>query len=318
MLLSHNDRLVSFVAEWKPERRLETTARLNPKGDGNAVWGFLTMTQLGLAIALVLFTSLTPISAQQSSASDLLQAITTRLTVTNTVTQQEFLCHGFVDVTRYDIAYVVTAKHCLQEPAQETLSAPPSPGGSIPISVSIQYSNGETGTGRRFVFAWGGSDGPAVVGGTFEQRPPSLNSLCPNCRAYRSFGANQRMQVVSMLSAGAGPAIPSTGTLLVDQYGRYLLALPAAHGTSGSAVLDARNGYLVGIVLSGSLLPSTEAGWNTRVAPGGVVFDSVRRAVDLWEAQSPATSPPNSGPPLPPCDGTSVTTDPSWRGLTCQ
>jgi S1-C subfamily serine protease len=102
-----------------------------------------------------------------------------------------------------------------------------------------------------------------------------------------------------------------------DQFGRYFVALPSSPGTSGSPVLDL-HGNLVGIVVAGVVNRAAEAGWITDIVPGGLVFDLVRYAIDHIESpSSPSASPPPQ-PSLPPCDGTSSTREPSWRGLTCQ
>jgi hypothetical protein len=83
-----------------------------------------------------------PTAAQSSAVADLLRAITVRIEVENATTGQAGLCHGFVDVVRYDIAYVVTAKHCVEE----LNSAKLAPTTLDPtLTVGLAYANGATG-----------------------------------------------------------------------------------------------------------------------------------------------------------------------------
>lgn len=271
-------------------------------------------TILWLVMVVVVATPL-PTAAQPSAAvADLLRAITVRLDIESRETGRAGLCHGFVDVVRYDVAYIVTAKHCVEEINSARLSPTTV---DRTLAVSVVYSNGGTGSNRNLF--WDNNHDDLVVAATFDDRPPSLSGLCPNCRAYTVF-VGQRISVLSILSAGGGPPVVSSGTLLSDQYGRYFVALPTSPGTSGSPVLDLR-GNLVGIVVAGLVNRSAEAGWITDIVPGGLVFNLVRYAVEHTESpapSSPASVPRPTQPPLPPCDGTTATREPSWRGLTCQ
>jgi hypothetical protein len=66
--------------------------------------------------ALIAIVGVRPIWAQSAAtaaAEDLLQSIVARITV-HTSTGAG-LCHGFVSTVRGDVAYIVTAKHCVAE-----------------------------------------------------------------------------------------------------------------------------------------------------------------------------------------------------------
>lgn len=256
------------------------------------------------------------VTAQSSSVADLLRAITTSIRVENSTTAESALCHGFVGTVRRDIAYVATAKHCIEKVNSVKPLSPTNVDGTL--TVTVEYASGQTGTSRRFF--WDGNHDDVIVAATFDQPPTSLAGACPNCRAYDSF-YSQQIPVLSVLSTGGGPAVVSSGTLLADRSGRYSLALPASPGTSGSAVFDLR-GNLVGIIVSALVNRSAQAGWMTNIVPGGFVFNLVKYAVGQIESPAPSPSSPAvrvpPQPPLPPCDGSIATRDPSWRGSTCQ
>lgn len=97
-----------------------------------------------------------------------------------------------------------------------------------------------------------------VIAVTFDEPPTSLAEACPNCRAYSCF-LSQQIPVLSVHSAGGGPAVVSSGTLFADQFGQYVVALPTSTGTSGSAIFDLE-GNLVGIVVSVVVNQSAQAG----------------------------------------------------------
>jgi len=231
-----------------------------------------------------------PVTAQSSFVADMLRAITAHIEIENSATGQSALCHGFVDTVRYNVAYLVTAKHCVED-LNSTKLSPTTVDPSL--TVSVTYSNGTAGTLRRLF--WNTGLDALVVAAAFLSPPLSFAGECPGCRAHTVF-AGQRTPVLSVLSAGGGPPVVSSGFLFSDQFGRYFVALPSSAGTSGSAVLDLQ-GNLVGIVVAGLVNRSAEAGWITDIVPGGVIFNLVGYAVKQMEESSP---PGSFSPPSPP------------------
>jgi len=123
-----------------------------------------------------------------------------------------------------------------------------------------------------------------VLPATFDTRPDSWVGVCPSCRFYTSFGANYRLPIVSLLSAGGGPPVVSSGMLVSDSSGRYAVFLPTSSGTSGSPVFDSR-GWLVGIVTQGYIWTGTEAGFRANILTGRIVNTAVRQAVNDFESK---------------------------------
>jgi Trypsin-like peptidase domain len=254
-----------------------------------------------LAIFLIIASLLVPLSAAaQSSAqvSDLLRQITVRIHVEDVATGSGGLCHGFVSSVRYEVAYVVTAKHCVEDLAGRPLTEGTSLR-ELNLSVTVEYANETRGTVRHIT--WSKSQDALVLVTSFGARPTSYAGLCSGCRNYRTFGTEQRLPVESVLSAGGGPPVISSGMVLSDSSGRYVVMLPSSPGTSGSPVLDLQ-GNLVGIVVTGAVYRGAEASWVAGIVPGSTIVDLVRFAVEHYEsttAQSPTPAPPNATPGLP-------------------
>jgi len=229
-----------------------------------------------------------PAAAQSPQAVSLLQAITVEIDVENPATGQGDLCHGFVAGVSNGDAYVVTAKHCLSE----LVTDPSSPAASTPSGLAIDVKFPDGTRGRVHGVAWGASSDAAVLVTSVAQPPASLAD-CEQCRVYGDFGRGRQIAVLSILSAGGGPPVVSSGVLISDQSGRYLVVLPASPGTSGAAILDL-NGNLIGMVVTVGTVGGAEAGSIAGIVPGATVEALVRYAV------SQAGTPPQPGPALSP------------------
>jgi Protein of unknown function (DUF3761) len=249
-------------------------------------------------VVLIFFGLISPVAAQSSIAGNLLRTIVAQIEVTNKDTGEGGFCNGFVDTVRNDVAYVATAKHCAEEPAGAHLSSDT----AARLSITVHYSSGGSGILRQLF--WNTGHDELVIAATFDGRPQSYAGECTGCTAYRTFGTNQRIPVVSVLSAGGGSPVVSSGFVFADESSRYVVALPGAPGTSGAPVLDLQ-GRLVGIVVGGRVFGSAEAGFLTEIIPGGLVVDLVRYAVE-WTEQHPASPqiPPPIGPTAQCNDGT--------------
>jgi outer membrane protein assembly factor BamE (lipoprotein component of BamABCDE complex) len=250
-----------------------------------------------LAIAMIVVPL--PLGAQPSvQVADLLRGITARIHVADVATGKGGLCHGFVSSVRSQVAFVATAKHCIEE-----LTGRPLLQGTslreLNLSATVEYANGATGTVR--YIAWSRNQDALVLVTSFTNRPTSYAGLCSGCRNYRSLGAGQTIRVESVLSAGGGPPVISSGMVLSDSFGRYVVMLPSSPGTSGSPVLDLQ-GNLVGIVVTGAVYRGAEASWVAGIVPGSTVVDLVRFAVEHFESppsQAATPTPPSLSPGLP-------------------
>jgi hypothetical protein len=219
---------------------------------------------------------------RQEYVSNLILNITARVTIEDKALGTSAFCMGFVNTRDEQRTYVVTARHCF-EPfplswdvkqatvhyhAVKTGSLQPEPQPLIP---------GDT-------ILWSYHDDLAILSVSAAYRGPvSYREVCA-CAAYggKSFRKPERMPVLSVLSAGGGPAVVSSGELVSDAQGKITVFLPAAEGSSGSPVLDL-HGNLVGIIVAGRVLKGSEAGWNTTLVPGhaveNLICDAVNRAV---------------------------------------
>jgi hypothetical protein len=219
----------------------------------------------------------------QPSPREILHAIVVRITVRNATTTG--ICHGYVGTVRYDVAYVVTAKHCVE--ILSPLTEQPGPA----LTVTITYPNGGTGWPR--FFYWDRVSDIMVMAATFSHYPASYTEMCPACRIYTSFAPNQTIPILSILSSSGGEPVLSNGLLLTNGAGEITVVLPSAPGTSGAPVVDLR-GMLVGIVSAIHVFGGSEAGALTILAPGSRVKEAVDYAVTQFEAR--ASVPPSSRP----------------------
>jgi hypothetical protein len=235
---------------------------------------------LGLVLFVILGgTFVTQASAQTpaepvSSAVGILKATMVRITFRNAT--MGALCHGYVSNVSGGLAYVVTARHCVAGMSQTALTQI-----DPVLRITIHYANGTDGSYQRLVFG-APQDDVVVIVAYFTKQPVSYAQLCGTCYGY----SDQSMatmktpaKVASLLSAGGGPVVLSSGLLLGGQAGESQVLMPSAEGTSGSPVMD-EHGNLVGIVSTGQLAPGTEASPVVHVVAGATVNGQVRWALD--------------------------------------
>ncbi len=205
----------------------------------------------------------------------LLRATTVQVTVRSAVRGASVRCLGFVATVRDPFAYVVTAKRCV-EPLVAAPLATGTPFNRLGISVTVQYPDGSTGTVQNL--AW--MDDVVSLVTSFARRPASYSKLCPSCSMYADFGADQTIPV-ALAPPGPRQAV-AHGVVASDSEGNYGIAAGAAPGMSGAAVLDARNGNLVGII---TVPPGAGPdGWRqARLSTGRTVSDLTRFAVTTFE-----------------------------------
>lgn len=233
------------------------------------------IAQQAVWVVLILTLTAIPAKAQLVDVASLLRTIEVRIDVTNTTTGKGGLCHGFVSTVANQRAYIATAKHCLElssVPLRPNLSY-----GQMNLSILITYSNGDSGKVVRT--SWANKSDAAVFVATYSKYPPSFHDNCVLCRVQTGFSPGTRFQVLSLLSAAGGPTEISSGEVIGEPGGHYVLLLPAACGTSGSPVLNSNDGTLVGIVVAGPVHPDSCAGFRAEVVLGGdvdvLVWDSV-------------------------------------------
>jgi hypothetical protein len=232
-------------------------------------------------------------SAATAAAEDLLQSIVAGITVRTPL--GEGLCHGFVATVRNDVAYIVTAKHCVESLSPATVQRK---WRDPDLAITIAYAKGGTGIYRQ-VF-WHIAQDDLVIAASFTRTPASYTGLCPSCLSYRTLPlASQPFPVLSVLSSAGGLPVLSTGMVLVTESGEWIVLLPSAHGTSGAPVIDLQ-GNLVGIVSSATIVRGTEAGVMVALVSGGFATDLVRYAVDQVEGAAVVPPPPPPPPPSPP------------------
>ncbi len=249
-----------------------------------------------LIVALICLIAGPPAGAQPAQPADLLRAITVGIHVNNPSRGREGLCQGFVAGVGGDAAYVVTAKHCIDDLASTSISAAASLD-QLGVTIEVAYANGTRGGVNQLAGA--DTSDVVVLLASYVDRPVAFAD-CDECRVYRSFGSNQQIPVLSMLSAGGGPPVVSSGIVVSDRAGRYTVVLPSSPGTSGSAVIDLE-GNLVGMVVSVAAVGGAEAGYVSGVVPGGTIEDLLRYAVSQFGGVSPPIqNAPPAAPPTPP------------------
>lgn len=236
---------------------------------------------LAAGLLIILCFNLPRAAAVQSSVATayLLRETTARITLTNPKTKQLGLCVGFVQIVRAKAAFVATAKHCVEELASAPLGRHVSLQ-DLGLTVAVSYANGTAGMAR--YLAWNEHEDAIVLVSSFTKAPVSYARLCPSCKIYETLGVRQKISVESILSAGAGAPVISSGVVESDGAGRWTVTLPSSPGTSGAPVLDLR-GDLVGIIVSGATFRGATAGWQARIVLGQTVYDLARYAVEQYQ-----------------------------------
>jgi hypothetical protein len=249
-----------------------------------------------LIVAVICLVAGSPVSAQSTPAADLLRAITVEVHVENASRGQQGLCQGFVAGVSDAAAYVVTAKHCVDDLASTRISSATSMD-QLGVAIQVTYANGTSGDVERLA---GADTSDVVVLLVSYSELPEAFADCAECQVYRDFGRDQRIPVLSMLSAGGGPPVVSSGIVLSDESGEYTVVLPTSPGTSGSAVIDLQ-GDLVGMVVSVATMRGAAAGVTAGIVPGGTIEDLLRYAIPRFGgAAAPAPNPAQTAPSAPP------------------
>ena len=254
-------------------------------GQWLALWLLAAITVLGVRPSWAQ-------SAPTAATEDLLQSIIVRIQVRTPLGTG--LCHGFVADVRGNVAYIVTAKHCVADLSPATIQrqaiAPD-------LAITIAYANGGTGTGTTRGIYWHPAQDDLVIAASFDRRPASYAERCPTCTPYFTLQPTTRpIPVLSMLSSAGGMPELSSGMVFVTESGDWIVLLPTAPGTSGAPVLELR-GNLVGIVSSATIIRGTEAGVMVELVPGGLATDLVGYTIGKVERAAAPPSPPP--PPLP-------------------
>jgi hypothetical protein len=139
----------------------------------------------------------------------ILKATMVRITFENATTRG--LCHGFVASSGHGYAFVVTAKHCVTGMSPIALT-----GNDPALRITIHYANGTDGDVWRLRYS--PTDDVVVIVAHYIISPPaSYDNLCATCPSYtdQSMATLQTpVKVVSLLSAGGGQAVLSSGLLL--------------------------------------------------------------------------------------------------------
>ena len=226
-----------------------------------------------------------------------LEAVTVSIVARNYTTGKAGICQGSVYAVVGSAAYVVTAKHCV-ETLSSTRLRPGVEWKDIHEVVTVRFPNGQPG---RVVGAyWPQTSDALVLKTAFNgRRPAAYVDVCP-CGYYNFFPRSRRIPIISMLSAGGGAPVPSSGYLQTNLWGRYAVFLPDAQGTSGALVVDMQ-GRMVGLVWGVSTPVEGGAGFTALITPAPVIVDLMKYAFDrdgvaygrpLAAKGDPASAPP--------------------------
>jgi hypothetical protein len=189
-------------------------------------------------------------------------------------------CQGMVMAVRGPWAYVATAKHCGEAVSPVSFGPAGSDRHDPTLRVTITYANGGEGTmvqSGPAAMAWHYNSDDVIVLATFTRRPAAYLEMCAGCYGFLPWAGVQSIPVVSVLQAGGGEPVLSTGMLRQDASGQWTILLPVAPGTSGAPVVDL-SGNLVGITSSGLVAGGAAASFTVKVVPGKLVLDLVKFA----------------------------------------
>jgi S1-C subfamily serine protease len=234
-----------------------------------------------LVVVLVVLISVTLGGLAQGQSepygATVLRAVTVTLRAASLATMQGGMCHGFLYAIAGRIAYVVTAKHCVEEPSQTRLFSGMQ-WRDLKESISISFANHSAALANGVY--WATNYDVVVLRATVGLfRPKTTYVEVCRCGYYRNFGSSQRIPILSTLSAGGGPAVVSSGYVISGRPGQYAVLLPSAPGTSGSMVVDLQ-GRLVGIVWGVWSQAKEGAGYRSEITPAPVVMGLVHYAFD--------------------------------------
>ena len=205
-----------------------------------------------------------------------LEAVTVSIVARNYTTGKAGICQGSVYAVVGSAAYVVTAKHCV-ETLSSTRLLPGVEWKDVHEVVTVRFPNGQPG---RVVGAyWPQASDALVLKTDFNGRRPAAYVDVCLCGYYNFFPRSRRIPIISMLSAGGGVPVPSSGYLQTDLWGRYAVFLPDAQGTSGALVVDMQ-GRMVGLVWGVSTPVEGGAGFTALITPAAVIVDLMKYAFD--------------------------------------
>jgi hypothetical protein len=205
-----------------------------------------------------------------------LEAVTVSVVARNYVTGRAAICQGSVYAVVGSTAYVVTAKHCV-EALSSTRLLPGVEWKDIHEIIAVKFPNGQSG--RVAGVVWPQRGDALVMKTAFNgRRPAAYVDVCA-CGYYNYFPRSRRIPIVSMLSAGGGAPVPSSGYLQTDLLGRYAVFLPDAQGTSGTLVVDMQ-GRMVGLVWGVSTPVEGGAGFTALITAAPVIVDLMKSAFD--------------------------------------
>ena len=237
------------------------------------------MRTLGTAfIVLVTLIVGSPVWGQpEPYGATVLRAVTVTLRAASLATMRGGLCHGFLYAIAGQTAYVVTAKHCVEEPSQTHL-VPGMQWRDLKESISVNFANHSAALAHGVY--WATYYDVVVLKATVGLFKPKTTYVeACRCGYYRNFGSLQRIPILSTLSAGGGAAVVSSGFVISSRSGQYDVVLPSAPGTSGSMVVDLQ-GRLVGIVWGGWSQAKEGAGYLSAITPAPVVMGLLHYAFD--------------------------------------
>jgi len=247
---------------------------LRPEGKVGAM-----PVRAAIIVGLLLMVGITPAQAQNDPpGAAVLKAVTVTITSVNYRTHQAGICHGSVYAVVRSVAYVVTAKHCVEAMS----SSPLEPGiqwRDIREVVTVRFPNGAVG--RVAGIFWPQNYDALVMKTRFagvSRRPVGLVEVC-RCGYYKEFPRSARLEILSMLSAGGGRPVPSSGYVFTDALGRSTVFLPSAHGTSGTLVVDTQ-GRMVGLVWGAYSQVEGGASFRAAITPAPVIMNLLKYAFD--------------------------------------
>lgn len=245
-------------------------------------------------------------STQRSDAvRTLLQSTSVRVEATDDQSGRRTSCEGFVYDTgptrgSYEVAYVITAAHCLRSSAV----APKIIGGTGFKSTVRACALLESGAKWLQANDILSPDDPAVdIALLTVVSPKSVSSRslrmltgADKPKALHSHwfwaapGPPDEMPVMSMLSAGGGLIVPSSGMMHRNRDGTPGVFIPVAPGTSGALVVDLE-ARIVGMVVTGLTYVSDGAGMTAGIIPASTIVSFASRDIRLSQQSAKNPTP---------------------------
>ena len=234
------------------------------------------------ALAILILIVLTTVASSPTYGQTMprgaitLKAVTVSIVARNYTTGKAGICQGSVYAVVGSAAYVITAKHCV-ETLSSTRLLPGVEWKDIHEVVAVRFPSGQSG--RVVDVFWPQNSDALVMKTAFSGRRPAAYVDVCRCGYYNYFPRSTRIPIISMLSAGGGVPVPSSGYVQTDLWGRYVVLLPDAQGTSGALVVDMQ-GRMVGVVWGVSAQVEGGAGFTALITPAPVIVDLMKYAFD--------------------------------------